>query len=791
MRISINEIADMVGAQASTRCEISELMVDSRSVTNPAATLFVALTSPNNDGHHFLNELAGRGCRDFVVDRRHAADRSIAALGAIEGVNLLVVDDTLAALQQIGAGARRRSPARFVGVTGSRGKTTVKEMIFQALEPEMRVGRSPRSFNSQIGVPLSLWGLAADAQLAVIEAGVSQAGEMERLEAMIDPEVVIITDITDEHAEGFASREAKIAEKLLLARRAKAVIYNADDAEVRRQVELLEGKRLIGVRAGDSVSAIDNLHYVKALLAYLGFDEERIATMTGRCYAVTPRLQVVEGNGGSKLIVDELTPDLVSLRGALDFMNRRVGGDNDRVVLFASEAYSADFERMVKLAASFGVTRLMSVGPGGQKLREVAGRVAPAVDVMVFTTVNELIERLSPDFFGSSTVLIEGRPGDGLDAVFSMLEAKQHETVMEVNLDAMIHNFNFFRSKVRPTTGVICMLKAHGYGAGSIELARTLQSQGAAYLAVAVVDEGVELRLAGITMPIIVLNPRAQNHRMMFRYRLEPEIYSLEMLDEVIADARLYGVKDFPVHIKLETGMRRLGFVEDELDVLAARLSEVDEVRASTFFSHLSSADDVSEDDYTRGQFAAFERYCDHLDRRLPYTAKRHILNSTGIARFPEMQYDFVRLGIGLYGIPTIFDGSESALRPVSSLSSVIISIKRWKAGDTVGYNRRGRLERDSVIATVPIGYADGLDRHLGNGRSEMVVNGKRCPTVGNICMDICMIDVTDAECRVGDRVEVFGPTVTAIELADRLGTIPYEILTSISPRVKRVYFRE
>ncbi len=363
---------------------------------------------------------------------------------------------------------------------------------------------------------------------------------------------------------------------------------------------------------------------------------------------------------------------------------------------------------------------------------------------------------------------------------------------MEVNLDAMVHNFNFFRSKVKPSTGIVCMLKAHGYGAGSVELARTLQEQGAAYIAVAVVDEGIELRRCGVTMPIIVLNPRVYDFRTLYLYDLEPEVYSFELLEQLCDHFAEYGEDvRFPIHLKIDTGMRRLGFLEEDMPRVAAMLSETRHIYAKTVFSHLACADEPSEDDYTLKQFAIFNRCYEILSKTLPYHVKRHILNSTGIMRFPEHQYDFVRLGIGLYGIPTMYDGSMSELRNVSRLTSTVISIKHWKAGDTVGYNRRGRLTRDSVIATVPIGYADGIDRHLGYGNASFAINGHLCPTVGSICMDICMIDVTDAVCEVGDRVEIFGDTITPQMLADTLTTIPYEILTSISPRVKRIYYRE
>lgn len=780
MQATINDIARALGKETfDNDTVITDLMIDSRSVTDPGSTLFVALRSPNNDGHRYIKQLICRGVSNFLVEYVPAES------DMTSGLNFIVVDDTLDALQKIGAYCRRQSRAKVIAITGSRGKTTVKEMAFQALAEKCDADRSPRSYNSQIGVPLSLW-QTEDCDIAIIEAGISRKGEMERLEQIIKPEIGIITSITGEHDSGFRSRAEKIQEKVKLFKDASSIIYNTDDKDISEAVAKLPGrKRLIGISLGDDDIPGNNIKYVEALLQLLGFGNEEIHRMTTGLRPVKTRLNVIEGVNNCKLIFDGFTNDTQSLRSALDFMNRRAPAALSRTVILTASDYIGTISDMAAVIKDYSIDRAIITG------EDVTDTELFGCRTELFGSVAEMMSSLTANDFSDEIILLKGGGADSLEAAYSMLEAKQHETVLEVNLDAIISNFNYFRSKVKPTTGVICMLKAHGYGAGSIELARTLQTQGAAYIAVAVVDEGIELRQAGITMPVMVLNPRAQNHKMMFEYRLEPEIYNFQMLEEVIVSARRYGVTGFPVHIKLETGMRRLGFVEDEIDALGDRLGNAPEVSAATVFSHLACADDPAEDDYTKMQFDIFSRCCDRLDTFLQKKPGRHILNSTGILRFPQQQYDFVRLGIGLYGVPTIFDGSETGLRNVSSLSSVIISIKHWPAGSTVGYNRRGVLERDSVIATVPIGYADGLDRHLGYGNSEMIVNGHRCKTVGSICMDICMIDVTGVDCAVGDHVEIFGDMVSPIELASSLGTIPYEILTSISPRVKRVYYRE
>lgn len=771
MKLLINDIAKAICCPTieSDMVVITDVLADSRSVTNPAQTLFVALRTANNDGHSFIAQLAARGVKNFVVD--HRPDN----ISASAGLNFMVVPDTLAALRKIGALCRNLIKGKVVAITGSRGKTVVKENIFMALQPALHVSRSPRSYNSQIGVPLSLAMADADSDICLIEAGISRQGEMQALAEMIRPEIGILTEITSEHDEGFCSRRQKIDEKIQLFTDCSTIIYAADPLVGEEITAKFPEKRLIPVSATGSDDI--NRLLVNELLRLIGYEECSINSSL----SVNTRLDVIEGVNDCKIILDRFTPDLLSLRLTLDYMRRRVPAGWKSTAIVAVEGFIGVPTEICATAKAYGTDRLIIVGDTSP---------IPQIEGMEIEAIKDT-SQLSTDDFYKEVILLKDSTDPVLDTLYSTLEAKQHETLMEVSLDAVVHNFNFFRSKVKPSTGVICMLKAHGYGAGSVELARTLQSHGAAYLAVAVVDEGVELRQAGISMPIMVLNPRAQNYRVMFDNRLEPEIYSFEMLDDIIRSAEKCGVRNFPVHIKLETGMRRLGFVKEDLPKLCELLRNTDRVMASSVFSHLACSDDPAEDDYTRSQFAYFDECCALIDEGLPKAPKRHILNSTGIIRFPEMQHDFVRLGIGLYGIPTLDDGSMAALRNVSRLSSVIISIKRWPAGTTIGYNRRGRLERDSVIATLPVGYADGIDRHLGYGNTSFAVNGSLCPTVGSICMDICMIDVTGIDCSVGDRVEIFGDLVSPSLLAERLGTIPYEILTSISPRVKRVYYRD
>ncbi len=444
------------------------------------------------------------------------------------------------------------------------------------------------------------------------------------------------------------------------------------------------------------------------------------------------------------------------------------------------------YQAIARTINETGIRRFIGIGKN-----LLAHRNLFPEDSLFFNSTEQFLEKLSTSDFANEIILLKGAPQFGFGRINEMLEARKHETVLEVNLDSIVANYNYFRSHLPSSTGIVCMVKASGYGAGSYEIAKTLQDCGAAYLAVAVLDEGIDLRNRGIRMPIMVMNPKVVNYRSMFAYRLEPEIYSLEMLRDVIREGEKYGVTEYPIHLKLDTGMHRTGLLPEELSELTDIMNSQNVVRLSSMFSHLATADCVDMDDYTLLQLARFREMTDEVAAGIPYRVKRHVLNSAGILRFPEHHYDMARLGIGLYGANTLPAEVEKPLAVVSTLRTVIIAIREWKAGETIGYGRRGILTRDSKIATIPIGYADGMNRHFGRGAISVIVNGKEAPTMGNICMDACMIDVTGIDCQVGDAVEIFGPHASVQRLADVLDTIPYEILTSVSPRVKRVYYRE
>lgn len=829
MTYTISEISTIIHPSRAIirhpEARVSRLLTDSRSLTYPADSLFFAIVTHDRDGHAFIPALYSAGVREFVV-----SDLPDYLPEECPEADFLVVSDTTAALRAIGAYHRRRFDIPVVGITGSRGKTTVKEWIHQMLHTDENVLRSPRSFNSRIGLPLSLWELDPSVTLGLFEAGISRKGEMQPQADTLRPTVCIITNVGHEHDEGFSSLAEKAAEKARLAENAGDVIFCADDPNVtdalmsiplagrlfswsrhspeahlyiKTQVDLGDSTEIEYVHGGEthtvtvpftSDADVENAITTLSFLLLYGMPPTEIARRMSRLHHVDTRLRIIDGVNDCMLMLDGYTSDLHSLAPALDFMYRTRTNNRSMTVVLADFIHETNdpatlYREAAELLRVRHIDRVIGVGP------EISANAKyfSTENSRFFLSVSALLSEMSTSDFDHELILVKGSPALDLTPLATRLEARQHETVLEVNLDTMMTNYNFFRSFLKSGTGIVAMVKASGYGAGSYELAKTLQSAGAAYLAVASHDEGTDLRGAGITMPIMVLNPKVVNYPSMFFNRLEPEIYSFAMLEEIIREAEKCAVTGYPIHIKIDSGMHRLGFLREEIPALCAMLVGQDAVTPRSVFSHLCAADDPADDDYTRMQFAYFDECCDELQKAYPgHRILRHILNSTGIVRFPEQQHDMVRLGIGLYGIATMNDGSMDALRPVSSLHSVIISIREWPEGTTIGYNRRGKLTRPSRIATIPIGYADGLDRHLGNGHSCMSVNGHRCPTVGNICMDVCMIDVTDVpDCKVGDRVEIFGHDIPAAELASTLGTIPYEILTSVASRVKRVYFRE
>lgn len=821
MVTDIMAVAEALGLKSPQHnYPVEILLTDSRSLTYPATSLFFAIPTKENDGHRYVRELYDKGVRCFVVNRLPED------AGEMPEAVFLEVPDTISALQTVARKLPPR-PGEVVAIAGSRGKTTLKEWLFQLMEGLCAMTRSPRSFNSRIGVPLSLWEIDSDTEVAVIEAGISKRGEMARLSEIIEPDTVIFTNIGGEHNRGFDSLAEKAREKSELARgpRVKTLIFNADDPLLSDALGDVHPERRIAWSRRDpkaplyisdicscdgetgityvweghtdtlsiAFTAPQDIENAINALAYMlsrNVPAETIKERFRTLHTIGTRLNVSEGVNGCTLIYDSYTSDYGSLPPALDFLKRRATDGRYTTLILSDLRHESRragvYADIARLVEAMGIDRVIGVGPELCAARELFGDNA-----RMFLSTADLRQHLSTSDFSGEIILLKGAPEYGFDAIFEMLEARKHETVLEVNLDSVVKNYNYFRSFLPPEAGLIAMVKASGYGAGSYEIAKTLQAQGAAYLAVAVLDEGIDLRRNGITMPIMVMNPKVVNYRSMFAYRLEPEIYSLDMLRDVIREAAKNNIREYPVHIKLDTGMHRMGMVEAELPVMMDLINSQENVVIRSAFSHLATADCLDMDDYTRLQLDRFARYTDFMQSRYGRRILRHVLNTAGIIRFPEHHYDMARLGIGLYGLNTLPPEIEKPLATVSTLRTVIIALREWKKGETIGYGRRGVLKRDSVIATIPIGYADGMNRHFGNGAISVAVNGREAPTVGNICMDACMIDVTGIDCAVGDPVEIFGPRMSVQRLADVLQTIPYEIVTAVSPRVKRVYYRE
>ena len=796
---------------------IESLETDSRNHFNPATALFFAIQTPGgNDGHNYINQLYLRGVRNFVVE-------DLPDLSKYPGSNFIKTPNSIKALAYLGK-AHRNNAGQVVAISGSRGKTTVKEMIFQMMEPFKKISRSPRSYNSKIGVPLSLWQIKPDTDVAIIEAGISKRGEMDSLRDLIDPEIVIFTNIGDAHSQGFDSYREKTLEKAKLAggKNVRTVIYPYDDLNLREilkssdkekkvvrwslknpEVELYvkyieglltyswEGNQYTFPVKIEKPFDLENVVTTLAFMLVEGIEHSEIAKRFKNLHHIGTRLNVSEGINGCSVILDSYTSDLSSLAPAIDFMNRRKNPGQSPVLIMSDLHHEAGnvedlYLEMAKMVKDTQISRFIGIG---EKLLKYSG-FFPSHSKFFKDTASFLSEINATDF-NDEIILLKGGPEFNFEKIHELLEAKKHETVLEVNLDALLKNYNYFRSKIPSTTGIIAMVKASGYGAGSYEIAKTLQDAGASYLAVAALDEGIDLRKNGIEMPVMVMNPRAANYRALFINRLEPVIYSLSMLESLIeaSERHLQGV--YPVHIKLDTGMHRMGFLPDELDRVIEMLSTSQHIKVASIFSHLATADCLDMDEFTMTQLHRFEVMSGKLIDGLGYDVKRHILNSAGILRFPEYHYDLVRLGIGLYGAETLPRDIEAPLATVSTLRTVIICIREIENGEAVGYSRKGKINKKSRIATIPIGYADGMNRRFGNGAISVIVNGQKVPTIGNICMDATMIDVTGIDCKEGDSVEIFGENMSVQALADTLGTIPYEILTSVSPRVKRIYFRE
>ena len=845
MNYSIEKITTLIGARriGTAEARIGWLLTDSRSLSFPEETLFFALKSQRNDGHRYIEDLYRRGVRNFVVENNSPFSTH---LSQFQDANFLVVPSPLAALQRLAERHRDEFNIPIVGITGSNGKTMVKEWLYQLLAPQMSVTRSPKSYNSQIGVPLSVWLLNEQSEVGIFEAGISQMDEMERLRDIIQPTIGVLTCIGSAHQENFRSLEEKCMEKLKLFQDAQVVIYHADDDLVSRCIRRsgFKGKK-IGWRLGD-----DSLHAIQeqveqrfsdeasiqcamtaAVVAlHLGVSPEVLAERIAKLEPVAMRLEVKEGQCGCTLINDSYNSDINSLDIALDFMNRRVESNSQfstlnsqfKSTLILSDIFQSGmndgelYAEVNSLCMKRGINKLIGIGPRISAQRSLF----TIAETHFFATTDSFLQSSIFRSLHDEMILIKGARVFGFDRITEQLEQKVHETILEVSLAAVVNNLNHYRSKLKADTKLVCMVKADAYGAGAVEVSKTLQDHRVDYLAVAVADEGVTLRRNGITQNIMIMNPEMTAFKTMFDYELEPEVYSFRLMDALIHAAQQQGITGWPVHIKLDTGMHRLGFdPEKDIDELIRRLKSQSAIIPRSVFSHFVGSDSDDFDRFSAMQFEKFDKASRQLQAAFNHKILRHMDNSAAIEHFPERQMDMCRLGIGLYGYdprtqpavtlpqpaatlpqpaatlpqPAVsgLPADISPLQPVSTLKTTILQLRQVPKEDTVGYSRKGILTRDSVIAAIPIGYADGLNRHLGRGACYCLVNGRKAPYVGNICMDVAMIDVTDIPCKEGDMVEIFGEHLPATVLSDVLDTIPYEILTSVSSRVKKVYFTD
>lgn len=812
----MSEVAAVVGGTLHIGTgddRITDLCIDTRAPVAPEDALFIALRGPHHDGHAHIAAAAAKGIRNVLVEVGAAFDS--------KDLNVVTVPDTRAALQRLAAWHRSHFHYPVIGITGSNGKTVVKEWLFQVLR-DAHVVRSPGSWNSQVGVPLSVWGMSAAHDLAVFEAGISEPGEMARLAPIIAPTIGVFTNIGPAHGEHFPCGDAqKAREKALLFAHAQRVVFCSDHAIVRaalndvlpadaERCDWSRMKRTAFVHVAaenvqgnsttlelqhadrgftctvpftDAASVEDALHVITTLLC-LGSDPSWIAERVQQLEPVAMRLQRVEGLAGSTLINDTYSNDLASLSIALQQVVRASAGRR-RVVVLSDILDSGDtpeqrYAQVAELLRQAGVEQLIGIGP------EISAHMAGLPHARFFPTTDAAVEAYLHTPLPDAVVLVKGARAFGLERLVDVWQQRTHGTVLEIDLDAVRHNLNHYRVLCGPQVRIMAMVKASGYGSGAVELSRLFAHEHVAYLGVAYADEGIELRRNGIRTPVLVMNPEPVPLHVLHRFDLGTVVYDHATLEQALVFAQQQQGHDLAVHIKLDTGMHRLGFLPQEVDAVCERLHGAP-LRVATLFSHLSASEDPAQDAFTQRQIAVFKNGAERLIAALGYRPLLHIANSAGATRFPEARLDLVRLGIGLHGIGA--DALETeVLKPTATLRTVIAQVKEIPAGDTVGYGRTFRADRPTRLAILPIGYADGLSRRLSNGVGRVWINGRPAPFTGTICMDMCMVDVTEIPCKAGEDAVVFSAEHPLQDYARDLGTIPYEALTSISPRVKRIY---
>ncbi len=812
---------------------IRYLVTDSRKAISSEESLFFAIRGERHDGHRFIKSLYAQGIRQFVVE-----NLAETALSDFPGANILQVPDVVEALQTLAAFHRKQFTIPVVGITGSNGKTVVKEWLGQLLAPYEYVVKNPKSYNSQIGVPLSVWEMSAAHQMGIFEAGISLPGEMEKLEKVIRPTVGIFTNIGPAHDEGFESRAQKVEEKVKLFAHCPVVIYCSDYTAIhnalKAQQKAFPERQLVGwtkekqtgafaqlltaekhisrnetsltlavqqkgkhhftLPFTDDASIEDGMHCIVYMLCH-GFDAPTIQRGLQHLRKLSMRMELKQGINNCYLVDDSYSNDLAGLQIALDFLVQQKKSDNYTIILSdlvqSGEAEEKLYAKVASMVRSRGIQKFVGVGRGIGSQRNIFEQLA-GTNCTFYDTTEILLDKLKASDFQNEVILIKGARQFGFEKVVNLLQQRIHGTVLEINLDALTHNLNFYRSKLPADTKIMVMVKAFSYGGGSFEIANLLQFHRVDYLAVAYADEGITLRENGIHLPIMVMNPSPNQYHKMADYRLEPEIYSLRTMEAFLQFCSEKDDKNIPsVHLKIDTGMHRLGFQPEEMDELINLLKQNSQVKAASIFSHLAGADEEKFNAFSHQQAEVFQQCYEQFTSVSGYQPMRHILNSAGILRFPQYHWDMVRLGIGLYG-EEVSGLETSALQPISTLKTVVSQIKHIKKGETIGYSRRGLAEHNMKIATIAIGYADGFGRKFGNGNTRVLIRNQPAPTIGNICMDMSMVDISHIkDAREGDEVIIFGPALPVRTLAEKAGTIPYEILTGVSERVKRIYYAE
>jgi len=831
----ISHIAKTLGANVKIVADnpVEYIFFDSRKVFFPATSLFIALKGPRRNGHSFIPELYKKGVRNFIICEEINPDDFPEA-------NILYVKDGLKALQQLAAFHRKQFDIPVIGITGSNGKTIVKEWLHQLLQPNFNIVRSPKSYNSQIGVPLSVWEMNKQHTLAIFEAGISQPAEMEKLNEIIQPTIGILTNIGEAHSEGFKDVDQKVAEKIKLFEKAGLVIYCSDewlaDKAIVLKYESLTHKtdkqpfkifswgkiqkadlqileinktpthtEIIAVYQNSETAitipftddaSIQNAITCWCVLLHFGIKDAVIVKRMKLLQPVNMRLELKKGINHCTIINDSYSADLNSLHIALDFLNQMSGVSKRTVILsdFFQTGMNDEelYERIAADLVQHKIDRLIGIGLSISKYLKIEEDLATnKIQSEFYSSTEEFVSRFRFSDFRDEAILVKGARVFGFEQLIQLLELKVHQTELEINLNAIAHNLQQYQKLLQPSTKMMAMVKAFAYGSGGAEIANTLQYHKVDYLGVAYADEGTELRKAGISLPMMVMNAEKETFETVIANQLEPVIFSFTMFKEFDGFLKREGIKNYPVHLEIETGMNRLGFAVQEIEKLSKEIQATSSFRIQSVFSHLAASEDTMQDEFSNRQFDLFVQAFNMLQKNLGYDFLRHIANSAAILRHPQMQLDMVRLGIGLYGIDSSASGKLD-LQPVATLKSTIAQLRHLKAGETIGYNRKGVVEKDSIIATISIGYADGFSRRFGNAAGKIWVRGQLAPVIGAVCMDMTMVDVTDIPgVKQGDEVTIFGKEIPIQDLANWAGTIPYEIMTSISERVKRVYYEE